>query len=239
MSNNNNEKKYSLKLKKKFDFNGEVKSKLITSKELSKMINRVMHGVFSDYYGSNISPSNNGVTFNVTLVFEYRPGVDDERFKAITPKVKDSRNLSGNDRIRNFKNMRSLSAYALTKEGKDILSDFIKKDRSGKIDWNTYEQMETNVYGKSTCKFLVRNIDLELLLSRLYGEYNDEKHRVFYEAKIQRPLKEEQYTIYGPRVENYLIKITQLDSVIVKELHDTLGISPTLSNSIMPIVTDM
>ena len=205
-------------------FDGLLKSKIISTIELSKLVNSVFKNAMADYEGCIILPMQNG-QFDCTLYFkDHGPVRGGDQIKNLVSITGPNRGVSAVDRITAFNNRTSNKLYALSEETKQILSEFMAVRKDQKINWNqhVFEQAEAT-YNANIVYVKVTNIDIVKILKKIYGGKID-GDRCDYNITLMRPTG----------MNNYLISIQQLDTKEVEKLALSVGIIQT-GNSIAMI----
>ena len=206
-------------------FDGLLKSKIISTIDLSKLVNSVFRNALADYEGSIILPMQNG-QFDCTLYFKDRGPIrgQSDQIKNLVSITGPNRGVSAVDRITAFNNRTSNKLYSLTEETKQILSEFMSVKKGQNINWNqhVFEQTE-QTYNANIVYVKVCNIDIIKILKKIYG------------GKVAGDYCDYNITIIRPTgLNNYLISIQQLDTKEVEKLAQSVGIIQT-GNSIAMI----
>jgi hypothetical protein len=201
-------------------FDGLLKSKLTTTIEMAKLINAIFKGTIVDYEGCIVAPDVHG-QLQVALYFKDKGNAGKDMIKAVSPVAKMGRGATGIERIQNINARYSSKKYDLTKDIKEILSEFIYA-KNGNINWNqhVFEQSEQS-YNSYQVYVKVIGLDLLKLIKKIYGGKVD-KHRVDYNVSIVRPVGLDMNGFS----QNFLVNIQQLDSREVENLANSLGLLP-------------
>jgi len=206
-------------------FDGLLKSKIISTIELSKLVNSVFKNAMADYEGCIILPAQNG-QFDCTLYFKDHGPIrgQGDQIKNLISITGPNRGVSAVDRITAFNNRTSNKLYSLSEETKQILSEFMAVRKDQKINWNqhVFEQAEAT-YNANIVYLKVCGIDIVKILKKIYGGKID-GDRCDYNITLMRPTG----------MNNYLISIQQLDTKEVEKLALSVGIIQT-GNSIAMI----
>lgn len=206
-------------------FDGLLKSKIISTIDLSKLVNSVFKNALADYEGCIILPMQNG-QFDCTLYFKDHGGPvrGGDQIKNLISVSGQNRVGSAVDKITAFNNRTSNKLYSLSEETKQILSEFINIKKNQKINWNqlVFEQAE-QAYNATIVYVKVCGIDIVRILKKIYGGKVDGDRRD-YNITLMRPTG----------LNNYLISIQQLDTKEVEKLAQSVGIIQT-GNSIAMI----
>lgn len=203
-------------------FDGVMKSKLTTTIALSKTINQLFRPIFSDYEGCIIAPDSYG-QLQVSLYFKDK-GITgrEDVIKSLQPVIERVKGTSAIDRIMQMNLRNSSKAYDLSKETKDILSEFIYTRGNAKVNWNQHviEQTERQYNGQIIYVKVV-GLDLVRLVRKIYGGKIDGS-RIDYNISIIKPIG----TDMSGYNQNFLVNIQQLDSKEVERLANEIGIVP-------------
>lgn len=212
------------------EFDGVLKTKLTTTTDLAKTLNKIFKPVFSDYVGSLILPNQMG-GFD-TVVYFKDSGIKDERAKAIQHLVQQANNgqLTMSERIQNINTRYRNKTYDLTRDCKDVFKEFMITERNNnkKINWNRYvvEKTEPNYNGYSVYVQL-NGIDIMKIIRKLYGGTSKDGKRIDYSMRLERGLgvvnNNGLYT-------NYLVSIMQLDTREVEKIAQSVGMVPLANN---------
>ena len=203
-------------------FDGVMKSKLTTTIALSKTVNQLFRPIFSDYEGCIIAPDAYG-QLQVSLYFKDKgySGREDV-IKSLIPVTERVKGTSAIDRIMQMNLRNSSKAYDLSKETKDILSEFFYTRGNAKVNWNQHvvEQTERQYNGQLIYVKVV-GLDLVRLVRKIYGGKIDGS-RIDYNISIIKPIGADMNGFN----QNFLINIQQLDSKEVERLANEIGVVP-------------
>lgn len=222
MNNNNNANEPLRLVTEPQPFDGVMKSKLTTTLALSKIVNQLFRPVFSDYEGCIIAPDAYG-QLQVALYFKDKGMTgSDDKVKSLIPVIERVKGTSAIDRIMQMNLRNSSKAYDLSKDTKDILSEFIYTRGNAKVNWNQHvlEQTERQYNGQIIYVKVV-GLDLVRLVRKIYGGKIDGS-RIDYNISIIKPIGADVQGIN----QNFLINIQQLDSKEVERLANEIGIVP-------------
>lgn len=204
-------------------FDGVMQSKLTTTIGLSKTINQLFRPVFSDYEGCIIAPDAYG-QLQVALYFKDKGsfGRNDDMIKTLIPVTERVKGTSAIDRIMQMNLRNSSKAYDISKDTKDILSEFIYTRGNSKVNWNQHvvEQTERQYNGQIIYVKVV-GLDLVRLVRKIYGGKIDGS-RIDYNISIIKPIGADMSGFN----QNFLINIQQLDSKEVERLANEIGVVP-------------
>lgn len=209
------------------EFDGVMKSKLTTTISLSKTINQLFRPVFVDYEGCIIAPDQFG-QLQVALYFKDKgQAMREDSIKTLVPVTERVQGSSAIDRIMKMNLRNSSKSYDISKETKDILSEFIYTRGNAKVNWNQHivEQTERNYNGYSIYVKMI-GLDLVRLVRKIYGAKIDGS-RIDYNISIVKPIGMD---VTGGANQNYLINIQQLDSKEVERLASEIGVVPVQGN---------
>lgn len=209
------------------EFDGVMKSKLTTTISLAKTVNQLFRPVFSDYEGCIIAPDQFG-QLQAALYFKDKPMVTrEDSIKTLVPVTERVQGTSAIDRITRMNLRNSSKSYDVSKDTKDILSEFIYTRGNSKVNWNQHivEQTERTYNGYSIYVKVI-GIDLVRLVRKIYGGKIDGS-RIDYNISIVKPIGMD---MSGGMNQNYLINIQQLDSKEVERLASEIGVVPVQGN---------
>ena len=209
------------------EFDGVMKSKLTTTISLSKTINQLFRPVFSDYEGCIIAPDQFG-QLQVALYFKDKGhAMNSDSIKSLVPVTERVQGSSPIDRIMKINLRNSAKSYDISKDTKDILSEFIYTRGNAKVNWNQHiiEQTERNYNGYSIYVKMI-GLDLVRIVRKIYGGKLDGS-RIDYNISIIKPIGMD---VTGGMNQNYLINIQQLDSKEVERLASEIGVVPVQGN---------
>lgn len=205
-------------------FDGLLKSKIISTIDLAKLVNSVFRNALADYEGCIILPTQTG-QFDCTLYFkDHGPIRDTAQVKNLISITGPNKSASPVDRIAAFNNRTANKLYMLSEETKQILSEFVITRKNQQINWNqlVFEQAE-QAWNANIVYVKVCGIDIVKILKKIYGGKVDGDRRD-YNVTLMRPVG----------LNNYLISIQQLDTKEVEKLAQSVGIIQT-GNSIAMI----
>lgn len=207
-------------------FDGLMKSKLTTTIALSKTINQMLRPVFSDYEGCIIAPDAYG-QLQVSIYFKDKGfSGNSEAIKSLIPVTERVKGSSPIDRIMQINLRNSSKAYDLSKDTKDILSEFIYTRGNAKVNWNQHVVEQTErTYNGAIIYVKVIGLDLVRILRKIYGSKLDGS-RIDYNISVIKPVGVD---MNGGN-QNFLINIQQLDSKEVERLANEIGIVPQMGN---------
>lgn len=219
------------------EFDGLLKSKLTTTTDLSKMVNKIFKPVFEDFEGSIVLPNNVG-GFDTVIYFR-DPGMSrhngqSDKVKALQYLVQQNNgNLSMSQRLQNLNTLYKNKTYTITKECKDIFKEFmITNGKNKSVNWNRHvvEKTEPNYNGYSIY-VLLTGIDIIKVIRKVYGATNKEGNRIDYKLRLEQALSP---AGADGLCSNYLVSIMQLDVKEVEKVAQSVGMIP-LANT-LPII---
>lgn len=237
-------------------FDGTLKSKYVTSQDLSDMVNSVFKTTMHDYYGCAILPvesvnfalgnqlQGGKMTYQpssssnlvLLLYFIDKGEAPAQSYKCIrTPEV-------GNNMVARMNAIsfnRSNRTYILTEEAKSILTPFVEDshNNNGKIRWedisaevNESSGVGNIAYGSRICVSV--RIDLLKVIKEVYKTKIGD-HYMDYAVSLIRPLVGINPSPYGNVSSNFIVSITQLDNKEVENLCKKVGMVANQSNLYM------
>lgn len=219
-----------IEVEKPIPFNGELKSKMTTTVELSKNINNLFK-IFDDFEGSIVVPDMYG-QLQVMLYFKDRGNIamGEGKTRCIEP-VGMNNNRPGIGMFSQIQNLQTRYAqrkYQLTQDAKDIFSEFINIRPGSKINWNQFvkEITEQTGYYSTAITVEVAGLDIIKLIRKMYGaRVPDSKARLDYNINLIKPFGIDMNS--GAMSTNYLIAIQQLNSKEVEKLAQEMGLVPS------------
>ena len=214
-----------------------TKNKLITTRDLGRMVNKVFRTAMPEYEGSRVYPEGYSVVADIFFA-ERTQNTDFSNGKIKVLQRRDVQDKNGKRKASsiidsyNSRNKTS-NAYELTQQGRDALSEFIDpvyfkgNMNDHKIDWKkvTSEMVErVDYFNNSRALFRVK-IDLRRLLSKIYGKKNG-KSLLMYDITVCRPLNQMQDPATGNIMSSeYLLNIVQLDKDSLDKALNDAGFS--------------
>lgn len=197
-----NKGKFWINVTEKCAFEGTYANKLLTTEQLSSIINSLFRGAYLDYEGCSIAidPNNNNA---IAIELAFRPGVQFELNSSLGATVmaidelnveaKDKRNVVERAQIMSNR-LRSKNMFTLSKEAKDGLIDYMYiMNRNEKVDnffaARYYERQMQQMYNRPQIVYaMVRGIDINKIISMVYGNADDNGEPVIYSIVPLRPI---------------------------------------------------
>ena len=219
------------------------KVKLMTQSEFEDDVHAIFAKIMPQYCGCTLTLEPNN-QMKLVIYFEDRPDLvwpdNNSVIKAIRSiHEKDGNAKSSMDLIErtNFLQRNKQKVWELTQEGKDALAPFINqspqfrkgdpKDRN--YNWDnpnlSYNITERNYinggFNEIVTYKLAVVLDINRLLTKMYGAKDDEGNRFFYAMYPLRPLSAYTYTDRNGHqiVSKYLIEIMQVNEQEVKDIN--------------------
>lgn len=210
------------------EFDGVLKTKLTTTTDLAKMVNKLFKPVFVDYEGCLILPNQMG-GFDTTIYFRDKGVQDENKLSALQHVVQaQGGNLSMSQRLQNINLRYKNKTYDLTRECKDVFKEFMITDKgSSKVNWSKYvvEKTEPSYNGYSIYVQL-NGVDIMKIIKKIYGASIEGK-RTDYNMRLERGLG----VVNGQGLfANYLVSIMQLDTREVEKIAQSVGMVPLAGN---------
>ena len=218
-------KKISLEVSEPLQFDGMLKTKLITTNDLCVEINKFFNQCLADYEGCILEPDANG-NFNLKIYLSYKPNSNSNLLKCLE-KIGAGEIKSPVDRLMNFNISQRNKMYNLTKEAKEALEDFVITGPNKKVDWSraAAEFTDTSVYGASNKIYTVVYLDVYKVIKKMYGTKIPGGGYVDYKIMAVRPIVNDGY-MSAVANKNYLLSIMQLDNKLVNEISIKVGMIP-------------
>ena len=217
-----------------------LKSKLMPQTKFEEDVNSIFALPFPQYCGCTLVTTPDR-KMTLTIYFEDRNDLvwKESTIKAIKSIYdKDAPINSGLDLIERtnhiYKNRQRV--WELTQEGKDALAPFISREfiKGDPADNNfnldngklSYEVTETNFinggFNRITTRKLAINLDINLVLAKMYGDRNEEGHKYHYMMIPLSPMPAHTYMDANGHqiIQKYLIQILQADEENIKAINN-------------------
>lgn len=217
-----------------------LKSKLMPQTKFEEDVNSIFALPFPQYCGCTLVTTPDR-KMTLTIYFEDRNDLvwKESTIKAIKSIYdKDAPINSGLDLIERtnhiYKNRQRV--WELTQEGKDALAPFISREfikgdpADNNFNWDNgrlaYEVTETNFinggFNRITTRKLAINLDINLVLAKMYGNRNKEGHKYHYMMIPLSPMPAHTYMDANGHqiVQKYLIQILQADEENIKAINN-------------------
>ena len=217
-----------------------LKSKLMPQTKFEEDVNSIFALPFPQYCGCTLVTTPDR-KMTLTIYFEDRNDLvwKESTIKAIKSIYdKDAPINSGLDLIERtnhiYKNRQRV--WELTQEGKDALAPFISREfikgdpADNNFNWDNgklaYEVTETNFinggFNRITTRKLAINLDINLVLAKMYGNRNEEGHKYHYMMIPLSPMPAHTYMDANGHqiVQKYLIQILQADEENIKAINN-------------------
>ena len=217
-----------------------LKSKLMPQTKFEEDVNSIFALPFPQYCGCTLVTTPDR-KMTLTIYFEDRNDLvwKESTIKAIKSIYdKDAPINSGLDLIERtnhiYKNRQRV--WELTQEGKDALAPFISREfikgdpADNNFNWDngrlSYEVTETNFinggFNRITTRKLAINLDINLVLAKMYGNRNDEGHKYHYMMIPLSPMPAHTYMDANGHqiIQKYLIQILQADEENIKAINN-------------------
>ena len=217
-----------------------LKSKLMPQTKFEEDVNSIFALPFPQYCGCTLVTTPDR-KMTLTIYFEDRNDLvwKESTIKAIKSIYdKDAPINSGLDLIERtnhiYKNRQRV--WELTQEGKDALPPFISREfikgdpADNNFNWDngrlSYEVTETNFinggFNRITTRKLAINLDINLVLAKMYGNRNEEGHKYHYMMIPLSPMPAHTYMDANGHqiIQKYLIQILQADEENIKAINN-------------------
>lgn len=217
-----------------------LKSKLMPQTKFEEDVNSIFALPFPQYCGCTLVTTPDR-KMTLTIYFEDRNDLvwKESTIKAIKSIYdKDAPINSGLDLIERtnhiYKNRQRV--WELTQEGKDALAPFISREfikgdpADNNFNWDnarlSYEVTETNFinggFNRITTRKLAINLDINLVLAKMYGNRNEEGHKYHYMMIPLSPMPAHTYMDANGHqiIQKYLIQILQADEENIKAINN-------------------
>lgn len=227
--NNIKEEKATVQVVEHRPFEGDMKTNIISSIEMAKIVSSLFASAFSDYYGCNVRVNDgraNPVIANsmpigsiyVDLYFKDQGEETDGLFKNVKLRGQnnDGKTDLGSRFLRVNGSINTGRAYEVTKETYDILEEFTFS--GNRTRWNEHTQeisTPMSIYGKEEVVVCISGLSLNKIITKIYGDKTEEGR---YEY-IANPS-----TIIPSQSQEFIMQVSQLDLSAVRDLQRTLGV---------------
>lgn len=220
-------------------FEGDLKTKLVSSAEMADIVSSLFGATFADYHGCKIC-INNGqnnietVPVNavyVELYFKYRPTTSD-RIKNLKLRGQAEPNESGKvsmvDRVRSVtSNMNAQVAsrvFDVTPETYEALEEFVDANPRN-VNWARYTQeMSVNlgtIGTKEEAVVCITGLSLNRILTKIYGSKTEEGNFEYSAMPA---------TVIPAHTSEFVMQVTQLNLEAVRKLNRMLGFNTPTSS---------
>gem|GEM_PF-2550863 len=218
------------------EFKGDMKTNIISTIDMAKVISELFAPVFHDYYGCNIRINDGSAlptvaasmpigTLYVDLYFKDQGDESKGEIKNLRPygydekkaaEKKEDSKPSLAERYNKVAGAGIGHAFVVTKDTKEALEVFM---RSGdRTRWNEHiQEISTpmSAYGKEEVVVCVSGLDLNKLITEIYGDKTDDG-RFEYVATPS--------TMIPGKSNEFIMQVCQLDTGVVREIQRSLGI---------------
>lgn len=220
-------------------FEGDMKTKLVSSIEMAEIVSSLFGAAFADYYGCKIciNDGSNRILFEtnpansiyVELYFKDRGNNHGGKIKNLKLRGQVNANEGENNmaaRVRavsqTLNPQVSSRVYEVTSETYEALEEFMNVRN---IHWATYTQEISANMGiigtKEEAVVCVTGLSLDKILTKIYGSETEEGR--FEYAAIPA-------TMIPARSNEFIMQVTQLNLEVVRKLHRELGFNVPASS---------
>lgn len=206
------------------NFDGVVKTKLITTNDFCLEVNKLFKNCLNDYEGCILEPDLNG---NFTLkMYLSDSKVSDPSLVKCLKSISASEAKTPVDRLMNFNIAQRNKMYTLTDSAKDVLENLVVTGPNKKVDWSkvAVEFTDSSVYGATSKIYTVVFLDLYKVVKTLYGTKLPDGGSADYKIIPVSPVGNTYG--YSNISKNYLLSIMQLDTKMVNEISRKIGLIP-------------
>ncbi len=210
------------------EFNGDMKTNILSSIEMAKIVSSLFAPAFSDYYGCNvrINDGRDPIIANtmpigaiyVDLYFKDHGEATDGAWKNIIARGQAVKGKDIGSRYLNVVgNANNSRAYEVTKETYEALEEFTFAP-NGRIRWNEHTKEITtqmSAYGKEEVVVCISGLCLNKIITKIYGD-KTEDGRFEYIAHAS--------TMIPSQAQEFIMQVSQLDLKTVRNLQEALGI---------------
>jgi len=222
------------------EMGGLSKTKFLSTQDFMKMINKIFSAVTPDYEGSKIEILPNG-EINGYVYFAEKGAASEGQFKAIEGALSKggafTNKTAGAIYSHNVRNT-SYKRYELTDKCKEAFEEFIPRfpknllrqngGRKPEINWGVVvkEEQEQAYNGMQAPVFVKIPIDLNKLLSKVYGYKGENGSNYYYIISINRPISSYKEPNGNIIPTNWLLSIAQLNDKALFAAFENIGGSP-------------
>lgn len=227
-----------IRLAKPLNFNPVGEISIITTRELSKVINDIFVQVFADYFGCNLrvqfQPERQSYIIVPRLFFRVQKTYDDNKtyaFRTLNGR-KSSDDVIG--RVQRMSQSATSGCRALiTDEGKSVLEDFMITPivKANNFDWaGAYSTVAT-----SEDTFIqVFKLDILKFISTLYGEVDATGSKQYYQITPTGVVNTNQYKA----ADDWSVQILRLNHANEANAAELLGFNIPSQSSMPNVVTE-
>ena len=209
-------------------FEGDMKTNIVSSIDMADIISSFFAPAFSDYYGCNIRINDgraNPIIANsmpigaiyVDLYFKDQGKAAENTWKNIVLRGQNSeRSDLGARFLRVNGAATSGRAYEVTKETYEALEEYMFA--GARTRWNEHTQeivTPMSAYGKEEVVVCISGLSLNRLITKIYGDKTEEGN---YEY-IANPS-----TVIPSKAQEFIMQVSQLDLKAVRNLQKALGV---------------
>lgn len=209
------------------EFKGDMKTNILSSIEMAKVVSSLFAPAFHDYYGCNvrINDGRNPLIANtmpigaiyVDLYFKDYGEAADGTWKNVIPRAQAVKGKDmGSRYLSVVGNANNSRAYEVTKETYEALEEFTFAN--GRIRWSDYTQEMTtqmSAYGKDEVVVCISGLSLNKIITKIYGEKTEEGRFEY----IAHPS-----TMIPSQAQEFIMQVSQLDLKTVRHLQEALGV---------------
>ena len=226
--------KANIRLLEHAEFEGDMKTNIISSIDMAEIVGSLFAPAFSDYYGCNVRVNDgraNPIIANsmpigaiyVDLFFKDRGDVKDGKWKNLELRNKiandaESGKPSLGDRFHRLNGqLNNGRAYNVTKETYEALDKFTFNP--GRTRWAEHTQEITSpmsIYGKDEIVVCISGLSLNKIITEIYGGEDENDNKYEYMATPS--------TIIPSTTQEFIMQVCQLDLKAVRDLQRTLGV---------------
>jgi len=231
-----------------FDSSGEYM--ITTTKDLAGTINSLFKPAFADYFGCNLVPAIMANSVPVVVPYLYFKVLPDEQyrddevyaFKSIRAAKKSSSMgvVETLTRMNAFNGNPMNNSVLITKEAKDVFTEFVPTSGNQKIEWDKnyhVKQMgDTFAY--------IKNVDIVPIIKKLYGAQDSEGKPAVYSVLPQNPITTGNQNMMNPYMasqqggfpNNWIINILKLNEGALTRAAESAGMMMNNNQAMFPVV---
>lgn len=201
-----------------------------TTTKLAMQINEVFHNMFSDYYGSDVRYTENGIA--VFLVFKPDPTSKGDDKRAFVP-IQEV-NKTTNDTVNRMMSINAINnarrrTMEITSYGMEIMYDLMNQGMRKKVNpknpqtfLNFTGEAETKdgLYSPITCVYCTMfGLDLYRILDVIFGAKSKDGSRYIYNVKAMKPIN----MMPGVVSQNWIVEIERMTTSAFDKLSRDIG----------------
>lgn len=224
---NNEKKRASIEVTEHPVFEGDMKTNIISSIDMSDIISSLFGPAFTDYYGCNVRINDGrdpimshklpyGALY-VDLYFKDQGESNGKAWKNIIARGSENDNRQDlGSRFQLVNGRGNGRVYTVTKQTYEALEEFMSMGNHTRWAEHTREIVTSmSMYGKEEVVVCISGLDLNKIITKIYGAKTEEG-RYEYIATVS--------TMIPSQNQEFILQVCQLDLSAVRDLQRALGI---------------